>query len=243
MIPIKIDLPTYDLRLPSNNKEIKVRPFLVKEEKLLLMAVESNDEDEIIKTTKQVIQNCILDNETDVDKLPFFDIDYLIIALRGKSLGENVEIRFTCQNVLEESQQKCNTVFYADVDIAKAEVDYKQKVDFNIDLGNRLTIKMKYPTYSIMKSLDKNENELERKLKIIISCIEMIVQGDNVYSYKDYSRDELKEFVENLTQEQFSKLEKFVDNFPGFVVRLQAMCPGCQFQHNIEYKDFQDFFY
>lgn len=241
MIPIKIDLPTYDLRLPSTGKDIRVRPFLVKEEKLLLMAVESNDEDEIVRTTKQVIQNCMLE-DIDIDKLPFFDIDYLIIALRGKSLGEKVAVRFTCQNVLE-SGEACRTIFETDVDISKAEIDYKEKVDFDIDLGNKLTVKMRYPTYSIMKTLDENENELERKVKIIVNCIEYIIQGDKVYSFKDYSKDELKAFVEELTQEQFTRLEKFVDNFPGFIVKLQSICPGCNFNHEIEYKDFQSFFH
>jgi hypothetical protein len=241
MLPIKIDLPTYDLVLPSSGKEIKVRPFLVKEEKLLLMATESQDEDDIVKTTKQIVQNCILD-DVDVDKLPFFDVDYLIVALRAKSLGDKVEVRFVCQNVLE-NELSCNKSFYADVDISKAEIDYKEKVSPTIDLGKGLTVKMRYPTYSIMKMLDENDNELERKVKIIAVCVEQIIQGDKVYSHRDYSRDEMKQFIENMTEEQFLKLEKFVDNFPGFLVRLHAKCPGCGFDHNIEYKEFQSFFY
>jgi hypothetical protein len=241
MLP-KIDLPTYELKLPSSGKEIKVRPFLVKEEKLLLMAAESNDEQEMIRTTKQIVQNCILDTDVDVEKLPFFDVDFLIIALRAKSIGETVEMKFTCQNVKKDGST-CRDVFFADVDMSKAEIEYTQEPNFNIEISNKITLKVKYPTYSVMKTLTEGENPIDRKIKVMVNCIEYIVEGDKVLSHKDFSKDELKAFIESLTQEQFSKLESFIDNFPGFLVRLNATCPGCEFNHNIEYRDFQHFFY
>ena len=103
MLP-KIDVPTYTLKLPSSEQELTVRPFLVKEEKLLLMAVKSDDPQEIIRTTKQVINNCIISPEINVDTLPFFDIDYLFIALRAKSIGETIELNFICQNKVEDTK-------------------------------------------------------------------------------------------------------------------------------------------
>jgi hypothetical protein len=241
MLP-KIDVPIYELKLPSNGKEIRVRPFLVKEEKLLLIAAESKDEEEIIKTTKQVIQNCLIDDDIDVDKLPFFDIDFLIISLRAKSIGETVEVKFTCQAITED-EQICNQVFFADVDMSKAEVEYFEEPNFNIEITNNVTLKMKYPSYSIMKTLTEGENPTDRKIKIIVNCIDYVVDGDKVLSHKDFSKEELRTFVENLTEEQFSKLEKFIDNFPGFLVRLNSVCPKCSYNHNIEYRDFQNFFY
>ena len=105
----KIDVPTYDVTLPSSGKEIRIRPFLVKEEKLLLMAVESKDSENIIKTTKQVINNCIVSGDIDLDKIPFFDVDYLFIALRAKSIGEKIEVNYRCNNNV--GGQPCNGVF------------------------------------------------------------------------------------------------------------------------------------
>ena len=111
----KIDLPVYELKLPSNNKQVKIRPFLVREEKLLLMAVESNDESEIINTTKQVINNCLIDSDVNIDALPFFDVDYMFVFLRAKSVGDNVEVQLTCNN--ETPEGICGNRFPAMVDI------------------------------------------------------------------------------------------------------------------------------
>lgn len=236
-----VDVPIYELKLPSNGKEIRVRPFLVKEEKLLLIAAESNDVDEIIKTTKQVINNCLIDKDVDIDKLPFFDVDYLFIALRAKSIAETMEMRFTC-NATDKEGNPCRHVFETEVDISKAEI-IKSDVPntFNLDKGT--VVKMKYPSYSIMKTLNENDNALENKIKVVVACIDQIVQKDKVYSSKDYTPKELQAFVEGLTEENYKKLELFVDNFPFFAVDVQKKCPRCGFQHDIRYTDFASFFY
>ena len=123
MLP-KIDLPTYDLKLPSNGKEVTFRPFLVKEEKLLLMAAKSNDANEIIKTTKQVINNCIIEpSDLNVDTLPFFDVDCLFIAMRAKSVGESIKVNFVCQNSVENA--KCGGKFEIAIDISNVFIKLK----------------------------------------------------------------------------------------------------------------------
>jgi hypothetical protein len=236
----KIDVPTYDVTLPSNGKTIKIRPFLVKEEKLLLMAVESKDNENIIKTTKQVINNCIVSGDTDLEKMPFFDIDYLFIALRAKSIGEKIEMSYTCNNTFEGN--KCGGVFQTDIDISNCVIDKNENIDLNIKLNNTMTIKMKYPSYTIMKAIMGNETVLEKKIRVICACVDRIINGDKVYTTKDFSKEELKRFIEGLTQEQYKKLEEFIDNLPTFYIASKSRCPKCAYEHNIKYTDFTRFF-
>lgn len=236
-----VDVPIYELKLPSSGKEIRVRPFLVKEEKILLIAAESNDVDEIIKTTKQVINNCLIDKDVDIDKLPFFDVDYLFIALRAKSISETIEMRFTC-NAVNNEGEPCRTMFDTEIDISKAEV-FKNDIPNTFSLDKGTSVKMKYPSYSIMKTLNENDNALENKIKVIASCIDQIVQRDKVYTSKDYTPKDLQAFVEGLTEENYKKLEIFVDNFPYFAVEVQKKCPKCGYLHDIRYTDFASFFY
>lgn len=236
----KIDLPIYELKLPSNGKEIRVRPFVVKEEKLLLMASESDDSDEIIKTTKQVINNCIIDENVNIDTLPFFDVDYLFIALRAKSIGEKIDMNFTCNNDVDDV--RCGHVFDLPIDISNATVVKTEGISDKIDLGKKLSVKMKYPTYSIMKIINDNDSIIDKKIKVMANCIETIVNGDKVMTSKDFTKKEAEEFIESLTKEQFVKIEEFVDNFPYFAVNLQHKCQKCGFEHFIQYRDFISFF-
>lgn len=240
MLP-KIDLPTYQLRLPSNGKGISVRPFLVKEEKLLLMAVESNDDREIINATKQIINNCLINQDVDVEKLPFFDIDYLLIALRAKSVGEAIDIRFTCNNVTDEGY-RCGNQFPAKIDVSNCKVIKDETLSFNIQISSKVTVKMKYPNYTTMKTILENDNVINKKIAIMAGSIDMIQDGETIHTSKDFTKEDLFQFIENLTQEQYRKLERFVDNFPSFVVTTTATCDACGFEHNLEYKDFTSFF-
>lgn len=240
MLP-KVSYPTYEIKIPSTGKEITIRPFLVKEEKLLLMAIQSDEDLEIISTTKQVINNCILTEGIDVDKLPFFDVDYIFIALRAKSVGESLDIKFTC-NMPDENGNSCNTVFDAKINITNVKLKEPQSSSLNISLSNGMTVKMKYPSYTMMKIINEDEDVMTKKIKLIASCIDMIVDGEQVHTIKDVTQNELAEFIESLTQQQFKKLEQFVDNLPSFVITTQATCSKCGFEHHLEYDDFTSFF-
>ena len=239
MLP-RISYPLYELKLPSNGQTIKVRPFLVKEEKLLLMAVESNDENEIINVTKQIINNCIVEGKVNVDALPFFDIDYLFIALRAKSVSESIEVKFTCNNIVESN--KCENIFPANIDISNCGIVINPDVVNPINLGNNMSVKMKYPSYTAMKKLLNKDNVLNKKINIIVESIEYVQNKENVYTSKDMTKDELTQFIEGLTQNQFREIEKFIDNFPSFVVLAEANCNKCGFNHKLQYKDFASFF-
>ena len=236
----KIDVPVYDITLPSNGKTIKIRPFVVKEEKLLLMAIESGDNENIIKTTKQVINNCIVSGDLDLEKMPFFDVDYLFIALRAKSIGENIETSYVCNNLVDGI--KCGGTFDAVIDISNCVIEKKDDITMDISLSSKLSMKMKYPSYSIMKMISGSENNFQKKIRVISSCIERITNGDQTYSSKDFSKEELVDFIDGLTREQFVKLEEFVDNLPSFVIETNGTCPKCGFKHEIKYKDFTRFF-
>jgi len=236
----KIDVPIYHITLPSNDKTIKIRPFLVKEEKLLLMAVESGDNENIIMTTKQVINNCIVSGDLDLEKMPFFDVDYLFIALRAKSIGENIETSYMCNNMVDGI--KCGGIFDAVIDISNCVIEKNKDVTMDISLSSKLSIKMKYPSYSIMKMITGNENNFQKKIRVISSCIERITNGDQTYSSKDYSKEELVNFIDGLTREQFMKLEEFVDNLPSFSIESGGKCPKCGFYHKVKYTEFTRFF-
>jgi hypothetical protein len=244
MLP-KSKLPTYELTLPSDGRKVKVRPFLVGEEKLLLMALESAEENDIINTTKQIINNCLIESDVDVDELPFFDIDYLFIALRAKSVGESIDIKFTCNNTVVDEEGKpslCGATFPAKIDITNCKVLKDDTIKKEIDLGGDIIVVMKYPDYATMKRINDGGTQLDKMIAVIAGSIEMICEGEKIYSNKDVSTQEIVEFVEGLTQNQFKKLEAFVDSFPSFVITSEATCEKCGFVHRLEYTDFTSFF-
>jgi hypothetical protein len=236
----KIDLPTYTLKIPSNGKEVTIRPFLVKEEKLILMALESKDQNEIINTTKQIINNCIVEGDVNVDTLPFFDVDYLFIALRAKSVGESIEIKFTCNNIVDGN--RCGAIFPATIDISNCEIVTNPDIFKDIRLSGTILVKMKYPSYSAMKVITTDEDDVTKKVKMIANSIDIIQDKDKVYTNKDFSKEELIAFVEGLTHDQFKKLETFVDNYPSFVITSEAKCSKCGFDHKLRYNEFTSFF-
>ena len=239
MLP-KLDVPVYDIDLPVCKKKLKYRPFLVKEEKILLMAMESSDEKTMIESIKQIINNCILDGDLDVDKMPFFDIDYLFIFLRAKSVGETVEVKLTCNNVIEDGTT-CGNQFAADMDIGKIELLKDDDLSNDIKLNATSGVRMRYPNYSVMRKLEELP-DIDKKTHIIASSIDYIYDKTGMHSYKDYTLDELKEFVENLTEENYSKLERYIDSFPTIAAKINATCTKCGFEHKVRYTDFIDFF-
>lgn len=236
----KIDSPIYDLTFPTSGKTIRVRPFTVKEEKVLMIALESKDQVEIINAVKQIINNCLIDGDFNVDKAPFFEVDYAFIFLRAKSIGEAVGIKLTCNNVLDDGN-KCGNIFKATMDVSNCEIVEDEVMPNDIKLSPDKGVSMKYPSYSAMKRIDAG-NDIDRKINLIINSIDFIYDKNGVYSSKDHSKEELQEFVEGLTEENFRKLEAYVDNFPTFAVGVEATCPKCHFDHKVRYTDFLDFF-
>lgn len=235
-----IDLPTFELTIPSTGKVIKARPFVVKEEKLLLMAAASQNIADVINTTKQVIGNCIIEGEVKIDELPYFDIDYLLIALIGKSIGETVDVKFKCKNMVEGKE--CGNIFPVKIDVTNVKVIKDDAIPFEIPLSGTMKVKMKYPTYAMAKAVVDADTDLDKTILMIIASIQYIQDKEKVYTMKDTTPKELKEFVEGLPQEKFDRLKLFVDNLPNFVVTSEATCDKCGFEHKLEYNDFESFF-
>lgn len=236
----KIDVPTYELKIPSTGQTMTVRPFNVKEEKLLLMAVESKNADDVISTVKQVINNCTIEGDVDINKLPFFDVDYIFIFLRAKSIGESVDIRLTCNNETENGI--CGNRIPSKLDISKVEIISDNTISNDIKLDKTKGVKLRYPNYASMKRIEFG-NPVDAKTNVIINAIDYIYDKNGVYSHKDHSKEELKEFIEGLTEENYKKLEEFVDNFPTFAVVLEEDCNKCGFHHRVRYTEFNDFFF
>jgi len=236
----KISVPTYSVTLPSTGKEVRIRPFLVKEEKLLLMAAQSKDVNEIIHATLQAITNCLIDDDIDASKLPFFDVDYLFIALRAKSIGESIEINFTCNNVVDE--EKCAQIFPVNLDISKAVIVKDESQIAKIKLSESVGVGMKYPNYTAMKSTLSSELEMDRKIRMIYNSLDFIWNGDDVTNVIDVSFEDFNTWIEDLTDSNFAKLESWVDHLPTFEIVTSKECPRCKFNHHIHYDDFQSFF-
>ena len=237
----QVTTPIYDITIPSTGKTVRIRPFLVREEKLLLMATQSKDTKEIISTVTQVVSNCFVDQDVNVNQLAFFDIDYLFIALRAKSIGETVELQFTCNAITPEDGNKCGHIFPVEVDISKARVEKDENIEEKIWVTETIGVKFKYPKYGIMRSLADIEEPFERKMQMIYACIDFIFDKDKVYS--DYTKEDFEKFFDSLTVAQVEKLEKWVDNLPTFVVDLEKKCDKCGYNHKIKYKDFTSFFF
>lgn len=199
----KIKHPTYKVVIPSSGKEVSIRPFTVQEEKMLMMAKASERADDIINTVKQVIQNCITE-PVDIDKLATFDIEFLFIKLRAKSVGEIVELEYTDPDSEEKIKFKLNL---DEIEVKKTE-GHHNKINVFEDVG----IVMRYPTLEEVKILEDSENKEEAVFDVLLKCIEKIYDADNVYS--DFTKKELEDFVYSLPMESMDKIKTFFDTMP-----------------------------
>ena len=246
----KIDLPIFDIKLVSLPEPIKFRPFLVKEEKLLLMALQSEDEQTILKTVKQVINNCLID-EIDIDSIPIFDIEYLFLNIRARSVGETVNTAYLCRNVIgselneagEEVPVDCKHLM--DVQINLLEIQppissIEPKIYFSKDVG----IQLKFPTLETFKSV-KNlvlSDDAEQLYELIFDCTDYVFDADTVYYSKESSLDEFKQFLESLTQEHFDKVLEFFNKLPTLKKEVKHTCEKCEFEHILTLEGLNDFF-
>ena len=208
-LPI-IATPTYTLEQPSTGKQISFRPFLVKEEKLLLMATEIEDENEAaheaVKAIKQIIENCCegLDN---IDDLPLFDLEYIFLQLRAKSVGEVVEPEIICS--------ECEGRIKLKIDVSKIKVTKPEGHKFDMKITDEVGVKMKYPSFDLFqRRMVGSEFTVDQLFDILIDCIECIYTEEEVHKIDDYSRAEVITFLESLSQEQFKKLQDFFETIP-----------------------------
>ena len=238
----KIDLPTYKLELKSIGKEVTFRPFVVKEEKILLMALESRDYETSLDAIKQIVRNCVL-NELDIESLPLYEIEYLFLNLRARSIGEIVSLQYVCENVVQtaDSKKKCKAKMELDVDLLKVAVDHKP-VDNIIPLSNGIGIKLNYPTISISKVLMEKLKSEDAPIEILKQCTEYLYDENQVYKINEMMQGEFEEFINNLTTEQYRKIKKFFMSMPILRYENQLVCGKCGKAHTIKLEGLLDFF-
>lgn len=235
----KIDVPTYEIELPVSKTKIKYRPFLVKEQRNLLMAIESSDSSTIQQNIKDILYNCTLTEGVEIEKLPIIDVEYYFINLRAKSVGEIVESKYRCNNEVEGKE--CGNIMEKDIDLTKIAVKIND-VSPEIQLTPTITVKLKYPEFGIVKDSLLYDNINDITFHMIAQSIEYIYDGNQFYYANESTPEELVEFVEGLNQEQFSKIENFFNNLPRLKETLDIKCSRCGFDHKIEVEGLESFF-
>lgn len=242
MLP-KIDVPIYSIKLLSTGKEVKYRPFTVKEEKLFLMASESKEMDTIVDTTKQVLNNCIL-SDIDIDSIPVFDIEYLFLNIRARSVSEVVSVNYNCNNEIknesDEGKHRCGNVVKLDINLLEIKPNETKKLENKIQLTNKLGIVMKYPNFNTVTKYE--DNNTENILKLTVSCIDYIYDDDQIYYAKDSTEEELIEFIENMQTKDLEKIKEFFDNMPKLSKNLDFKCGKCGYEETITLEGLQSFF-
>lgn len=235
----KIDAPVYELDLPLSKKHIRFRPFLVKEQRNLMMAMESDDKDTIEKNIRQVLHNCTITNGIDIDQLPILDVEFYFLQLRARSVGEVVENKYKCENVVNDTI--CGNIMESKLNLLDIKVNMPENVSDTIQLTSNLSVKLKYPEFSILtQSMAKTATDLA--FAMVVNSIEYIFDGEQYYYAKESTPQELTEFIESLSQEQFTKIENFFENLPTLNKVVEMNCNKCGFHHKIEVEGLESFF-
>ncbi len=232
--------PTYSLVVPSTGATVKFRPFLIKEEKALLIAQQSEDTQVMINTLKSVIKSCVQDN-IDINKLAIFDLEYIFLQLRGKSVGETIDLFLPCDEDHGADNEKAKTKITLDINSINVEVGEGHTNKFKLfdDVG----VVMKYPTVEVLKQLESlDENDFDKIFEIIALSIDYIYQGDQLFYANEQRKEELVSFVNNLSSEQFLKIQSFFETMPKLRKDVEYNCPVCGKHHKRTMEGIQSFF-
>ena len=233
----KIVTPSFELTLPSNKKKVKYRPFLVKEEKILILAIESGCMKEITMAIKDVLKNCVLTRGVKIDELPTFDIEYLFLNIRARSIGESIDLVITCP---DDEKTQVTTQIY--IDEVKVKTNKGHRKDIKID--DTYTMRMKYP--SLDQFVDENftfeEKESDNTFSLVASCIEMVFSKDEAWEGKDSTQEELVEFLEQLNSSQFKEVQKFFDTMPKLSHDIEVENPETKVKSTVTLEGLASFF-
>ena len=233
-----ISTPTYELVLPSSNRKIKYRPFLVKEEKILILAMESQDTKQIARAVKDVISHCILSKGIKVEKLATFDIEYLFLNIRGKSVGEDIEVMVTCPD-----DNKTQVPMSINVDTIKVHIDEEHSKDIVLD--DVYTLRMKYPSLNefIKTNFDNvDDMKVDDTFDLIASCIDQVYSEEESWASEECTKKELTTFVESLNSGQFKKVERFFETMPKLSHTVKVTNPNTEVESEIVLEGLQNFF-
>ena len=234
----KIATPTYELELPSTGKSIKYRPFLVKEEKVLVIALESEDTKQITNAIKAVLKNCVLTKGIKVETLPTFDIEYLFLNIRGKSVGEELEVNIVCPD-----DGETNVPVFIDLDSIQVQKDDDHTNQIKLD--DDLMMEMKYPSLEqfIKNNFDFQEgNQMDQSFELIATCIDKIYNEDEVWATADCTKKEVKEFLESMNSSQFKEIEKFFESMPKLKHTIEITNPKTKVKSEVVLEGLASFF-
>lgn len=209
----KIDYPIYTIKVPSLKKEFRFRPFLVKEEKLLLMAKENQNPAEMLSVLKQIVNNCCVDDKFDINKIALFDLEYLFLKLRAVSIDNNIEVSY--------KDNEDGKVYNFTINLDEIEVTFPKKMDNNIKITDNTGVVMKYPSAKLYDDQEFLNLEKDQLFELILRCIDSIYVGDEVYPSKDYKKEELVEFLENLNIKVFEQIQTFLANTPKIYKKIE----------------------
>lgn len=236
----KIDTPIYELDLPLSKKHVRFRPFLVKEQKNLLMAMESGDSKSIEQNVKQVLNNCTVTENIDIEKLPVLDVEYYFLNLRARSVGEVVENKYRCDNQVDGSA--CGNIMETSLNLLDIKIEGIKENDGVIQLTDTISIKLKYPEFSVINKLSKLTDVSDIAFEMIAESVEYIFDGEQFYYAKETTTEELVEFIESLNQQQFAKIEDFFANLPKLEKKIEMKCSRCGFEHKLDVEGLESFF-
>lgn len=242
MLP-KIDVPIYELSLLSSGKKIRFRPFLVKEQKLLLMATQSEDPKDTLNIVKQISKNCIIDS-IDIETLPVFDLEYIFLNLRARSVNEVVNLQYKCNNKVKNEKNEeevCGSLEKFNINLLEIFPEKNSDHNKKIMLTDNLGIMMKYPTFEMVANIT-GQNESEVLMELLINSIDYIFDKDKIYYAKDVTKDELIEFIENLQQKDLEKIQQFFETTPKIKRNLEFKCRKCGYEEDIIVEGLQNFF-
>ena len=234
----KIATPTYELELPSTGETIKYRPFLVKEEKLLVIALESEDTKQISTAIRAVIKNCILTRGIKVEQLPTFDIEYLFLNIRGKSVGEELEVNLICPD--DGETQVAVTINLDDIKVKKSDNHSNR-----IQLDDSIMMEMKYPSLDefIKNNFDlKEQSAMDQSFELIASCVDKIFTEEEVWTTSDCTKKEMNEFLEQMNSSQFKEIETFFETMPKLSHTLKVTNPNTKVESEVVLEGLASFF-
>jgi|TARA_B100000035_G_scaffold244979_1_gene213532 ribosome-associated translation inhibitor RaiA len=234
----KISTPTYELNLPSTGKKVQYRPFLVREEKLLVLALEGENAKDITTAMKTVIKNCIQTRGIKVETLPTFDIEYLFLNIRGKSVGEEIEVNVICPD--DEQTTVSVTLNVDDIQVQKS-----SEHSNTIKLDDKLMMEMKYPSLDqfIKNNFDFSENSpMDQSFELISSCIDKIYNEEEVWSVADVTKKEITDFLEQMNSKQFKQIEKFFETMPKLSHEIKVKNPATGVESTVVLEGLASFF-
>ena len=236
----KIATPSYELELPSTGKTIQYRPFLVKEEKLLVIALESQDTKQITNAIKAVIRSCVLTKSVKVENLPTFDIEFLFLNIRGKSVGEDIDVKIICPD--DEKTEVNINVNLDDIKVQKSEGHSKQ-----IKLDKDLMMELKYPSLNefVKSNFDPNDTDrsaMDQSFDLISTCIDKIYNEDEVWAASDCTKKEIKDFLESMNSSQFKQIETFFDTMPKLSHSIKVTNPKTKVESDVVLEGLASFF-